>query len=52
MNVKDYKKFELETLKLILPFLDKRKNPKLKKIRLVGVRIEKLEMVSQKDLGL
>jgi len=32
-----------EFLKLILSYLDKRKNPLMKKIRLVGVRIEKLE---------
>ncbi len=36
------KKFELEILKLVLPFLDKRSNPNRKPIRLVGVRIEKL----------
>lgn len=36
------KKFELEILKLLLPFLDKRSNPKRKPIRLIGVRIEKL----------
>lgn len=36
------KQFHLESLKLLLPFLDKRKNPKLKKIRLIGVRIENL----------
>ena len=38
----DLKKFKFEVLKLLLPFLDKRKNPKLRKIRLVGVRIENL----------
>lgn len=32
-----------EVMKLILPFLDKRENPRLKPIRLLGVRIEKLE---------
>ncbi len=42
MGKKDLKKFKLEALKLLLPFLDKRKNPKLKHIRLIGVRIEKL----------
>lgn len=36
------KKFEVEIMKLLLPFLDKRNNPRLKPIRLVGVRIEKL----------
>lgn len=29
-------------LRLLLPFLDRRMNPKLKKIRLIGLRIEKL----------
>jgi len=33
---------ETESLKLLLPFLDSRENPKRKKIRLVGVRAEKL----------
>ncbi|MCK9393680.1 DNA polymerase IV [bacterium] len=37
----DEKIFRLESLKLILPFLDKRKNQKLKTIRLIGLRIEK-----------
>lgn len=32
-----------EALKLLLPFLDKRENPKRKTIRLLGVRIEKFE---------
>ncbi|HEB14112.1 MAG TPA: hypothetical protein ENI09_01745, partial [candidate division WWE3 bacterium] len=31
-----------ETMKMILPFLDKRENPKGKMIRLIGVRVEKL----------
>ena len=31
-----------EALKLILPFLDARENPKGKAIRLLGVRVEKL----------
>lgn len=34
---------EFETLKLFLPFLDARENPKRKAIRLIGVKIEKLE---------
>jgi DNA polymerase IV (DinB-like DNA polymerase) len=34
---------EFETLKLLLPFLDARENPKRKPIRLIGVKIEKLE---------
>lgn len=41
-GVKDYKKFKTEAIKLLLPFLDSRKNPKGKLIRLLGVRIEKL----------
>ena len=32
-----------EALKLFMPFLDRRENPRDKKIRLVGVRIEKLK---------
>lgn len=32
-----------EAIKLLMPFLDKRENPKHKKIRLIGVRIEKLD---------
>ncbi len=31
-----------EVLRLLLPFLDARKNPKKKKVRLIGVRVEKL----------
>lgn len=34
---------EFETLKLLLPFLDARENPKRSLIRLIGVKIEKLE---------
>lgn len=33
---------KMEILKLMMPFFDKRENPKSKKIRLIGVRIEKL----------
>lgn len=33
---------EFEAMKALLPFLDKRENPKKKALRLVGVRIEKL----------
>lgn len=36
------KKFEIEVLKILLPYLDKRSNPNKKPIRLIGVRIEKL----------
>ncbi|OQB08682.1 MAG: DNA polymerase IV [Parcubacteria group bacterium ADurb.Bin216] len=35
-----------EFLKLILPYLDKRKNPLMKKIRLVGIRVEKLDKLT------
>lgn len=34
---------EFEALKLLHPFFDKRENPKKQKIRLLGIRIEKLE---------
>ena len=34
---------EREALKLLLPFLDRRENPHRKAIRLVGVRVEKLQ---------
>lgn len=34
---------EFEAWKLLLPFLDRRDNPKLKPVRLIGVRIEKLQ---------
>lgn len=33
---------EFEVLKLLMPFLDRRENPKRKKIRLIGARIERL----------
>lgn len=38
----NYSKLKLESLKLLLPYLDSRKNPKNKAIRLIGVRIERL----------
>jgi DNA polymerase IV (DinB-like DNA polymerase) len=31
-----------ESLKLLLPFLDRRENPQRKLIRLLGLRVEKL----------
>ena len=40
MGAGDYKPFHTQALKLLLPYLDQRKNPRLKKIRLIGVRIE------------
>ncbi len=36
------KDLEVELMKLFLPFLDRRENPRLKLIRLIGVRLEKL----------
>jgi nucleotidyltransferase/DNA polymerase involved in DNA repair len=36
------KDLEIEAMKLFLPFLDRRENPQLKLIRLIGVRVEKL----------
>ena len=41
--VQDGKILEAEALQLFLPFLDTRENPKKKMIRLLGVRVEKLE---------
>ena len=35
------KDFKMESLKLLLPYLDRRKNPKKKLIRLIGVKLEK-----------
>ncbi len=40
------KVLELEALKLLLPFLDARENPRGKLIRLLGVRVEKLDWSS------
>lgn len=41
------KVLETEALQLFMPFLDSRENPKRKKIRLVGVRAENLELLSK-----
>jgi DNA polymerase IV (DinB-like DNA polymerase) len=30
-------------MKLLMPFLDRRENPRRKLLRLIGVRVEKLE---------
>jgi len=46
----DLHNFKLEALKLMLPYLDKRKNLNLQPIRLIGVRAEKLSKESQKSL--
>ena len=40
LGPKDFKKFYIESLKLLLPFLDKRKNPQTKKIRHLGITIK------------
>jgi len=40
MTAKSDKEFKVETLKLLLPFFDKRANPQGKLIRLIGVRVE------------
>jgi len=37
------KEFGIEALKLLLPYADRRKNPRQKLIRLIGVKIEKLQ---------
>lgn len=39
----DLKTLKAEAIRLIMPFFDGRENPKRKLIRLIGVRIEKLE---------
>ena len=41
--VSDKKALNKEAIKLLLPFLDKRENPKNKAFRLLGLRIEKLD---------
>ena len=41
--VSSEKEFGLEALKLLLPYADRRKNPQQKLIRLIGVKIEKLQ---------
>ena len=40
----DKKRFELEALRLLLPYLDRQKNPRRKPIRLIGIRIFELQM--------
>lgn len=37
------KEFILETMKLLLPYVDRRKNPHQKLIRLIGVKLEKFD---------
>jgi DNA polymerase IV (DinB-like DNA polymerase) len=36
------KTLQFEAMKLLMPFLDRRENPRHKRIRLIGVRVEKL----------
>ena len=42
LNKNSKSKFELEILRLILPFLDKRSNPNRKPIRLIGITLNKI----------
>jgi nucleotidyltransferase/DNA polymerase involved in DNA repair len=41
---------QFEALKLLMPFLDGRENPRRKRLRLIGVRVEKLQGVEGKGL--
>jgi len=41
--VRDWSVVRRELLKLLLPFLDRRENPRRQRIRLLGVRVEKLQ---------
>lgn len=43
----DLETLHREGLKLLLPFLDRRENPHRKRIRLLGLRVEKLEVHAQ-----
>lgn len=43
----DFPTLKMESFKLFLPFLDRRENPKLKLIRLIGVGIENFEAVDE-----
>jgi DNA polymerase IV (DinB-like DNA polymerase) len=40
-----------EALKLLMPFLDRRENPRRKSIRLLGVRVEKIRGTMSPDVG-
>jgi DNA polymerase IV (DinB-like DNA polymerase) len=46
---RDLDALEAEARRLLLPFLDERENPRRKKIRLIGVRVERL--LREADLG-
>ncbi len=41
---------QFEALKLLMPFLDGRENPRRKRLRLIGVLVEKLQGVEEKGL--
>jgi DNA polymerase IV (DinB-like DNA polymerase) len=41
---------KMEALKLFLPFLDRRENPKLKPIRLIGVGVENLKRIEEESI--
>jgi len=41
--MKTQKQLEAKSAKLLLPFFEKKENPKMKKVRLIGLRIEKLK---------
>lgn len=38
------KRFDIEVLRLVLPFFDEQRNPRRKPLRLIGVRVEKFAM--------
>ncbi|MSU60673.1 MAG: DNA polymerase IV [Candidatus Staskawiczbacteria bacterium] len=42
IGAKDKKAYEIEALRLLLPYLDRQKNPRRKPLRLIGIRIEKV----------
>ena len=44
------KEFSLEALRLLLPYLDKRKNPRKKLLRLIGVKMEKFNVRANNKL--
>ncbi len=44
---RDAETIQTEAIRLFMPFLDKRENPRKKKIRLLGVRVEKLSALDK-----
>lgn len=44
-SASDMKTLEFEAMRLLVPFFDRRENPRQKPIRLIGVRVEKLGLV-------